>query len=170
MADGSGFWYAEGAPDKTVIYQVDPNANTKTPLFDGERLRQALTPVLGHEPPYQGLPFEGFSFVDKGEKAIQFTVEKTEFILQFDSYAITRAPVLSEDEKSRRAPRLLRTDSCFDIMEELSPDGRWFAGSEDDNLYLRSTYDGRSVPLTEDGIRDSGKRSGPRGPGDDAPQ
>ncbi len=57
MADGSSFWYAEGAPADTAIYKVDPKANTKTPLFDTERLRQALTPLLGHQPPYQGLPF-----------------------------------------------------------------------------------------------------------------
>ncbi|MFQ5695672.1 MAG: hypothetical protein ACE5HB_06765, partial [Terriglobia bacterium] len=64
MADGSSFWYAEGSPANTVIYKVDPRANTKTPLFDTQRLRQALTPFLGHEPPYQGLPFEEFTFLD----------------------------------------------------------------------------------------------------------
>ncbi len=54
MADGSSFWYAEGAPTNTVIWKVDPKANTKTPLFDTARLRQALTPLLGHQPPYRG--------------------------------------------------------------------------------------------------------------------
>ena len=44
MADGSSFWYAEGGPAHTVIYKVDPAANTKTPLFDTARLRDALTP------------------------------------------------------------------------------------------------------------------------------
>ncbi len=50
MADGPSFWYAEGAPANTVIviYKVDPKANTKKPLFDTARLRQALTPLLGH--------------------------------------------------------------------------------------------------------------------------
>ncbi len=57
MADGSSFWYAEGAPANTIIWKVDPKTNTKTPLFDTERLRQALTPTLGHEPPYKRLPF-----------------------------------------------------------------------------------------------------------------
>ncbi len=46
MADGSSFWYAEGAPANTVIFKIDPKANTKTPLFDIARLRQALTPLL----------------------------------------------------------------------------------------------------------------------------
>ena len=50
MADGSSFWYAEGAPENTVIYKVDPKANTKTPLFDVQRLREALAKTLGHEP------------------------------------------------------------------------------------------------------------------------
>ncbi len=46
MADGSSFWYAEGSPANTVIYKVDPRANTKTPLFDTTRLRKALASVL----------------------------------------------------------------------------------------------------------------------------
>ncbi len=51
MTDGNSFWYAEGAPDETVIYKVDPVANTKTPLFDTPRLRRAIAGVLDHEPP-----------------------------------------------------------------------------------------------------------------------
>ena len=64
MADGSSFWYAEGAPASTVIYKVDPVANTKKTLFDTAQLREALTPLLGQEPPYRGLPFEDFAFLD----------------------------------------------------------------------------------------------------------
>ncbi len=100
MADGSSFWYAEGAPANSVIFKVDPRANTKKPLFDTARLREALTALLGHEPPYQGLPFAEFTFVDESEKAVKFTVEDKEFILQLDTYAITRAPELSEEEKT----------------------------------------------------------------------
>ncbi len=54
MANGSSFWYAEGAPANTVIYKVDPNANTKTPLFDTGRLRKALTPLLDRNYRYHG--------------------------------------------------------------------------------------------------------------------
>jgi dipeptidyl-peptidase-4 len=153
MADGSSFWYAEGARGNTVIYEVDPQANTKTPLFDAPRLRRALTTVLGHEPPHHGLPFAEFTFL-KGEKSVTFILEKTEYILPLDSYEISRAPVLSEEEKSRRAPQLVGTYDDFNVMEELSPDGRWFAGIKDHNLYLRSTSDGRSVPLTTDGVKE----------------
>lgn len=159
MADGSSFWYAEGAPANTVIWKVDPVANTKTPLFDTARLRRALTPLLGHEPPYQALPFETFTFVD-GEKAVKFTVEGKEFTLQLDTYTITRAPALSEGEESRFAPKAVGkgfvggAPGWADVMEVLSPDRRWFAGIKEHNLYLRSTFDGRSESLTTDAIED----------------
>jgi hypothetical protein len=45
MADASSFWYAEGAPANTVIYKVDPAANTKTPLLDTVR---NLSTTMGH--------------------------------------------------------------------------------------------------------------------------
>jgi dipeptidyl aminopeptidase/acylaminoacyl peptidase len=154
MADGSSFWYAEGSPANTVIWKVDPRANTKTRMFDTERLRQALSSVLGHEPPYQGLPFETFAFVDNSEQAVEFTVEDKEFILHLDTYTITPVPPLSEEEKSRLVPQIVQTRP--ERMEVLSPDGRWFAGLKEYNLWLRSTFDGRSVQLTTDGIEDYG--------------
>ncbi len=145
MADGSSFWYAEGAPAHTVIWKIDSKANSKIPLFDTARVHEALTPLLGHEPPYQGLPFEEFTFVDDGEKAVKFAVEDKEFILQLDTYSITRVPALSKEERSRLVPQQ---------GEVPSPDGRWFAFIRDYNLWLRSTTDGRSVQLTTDGIED----------------
>ena len=96
MADGSSFWYAEGAPASTVIYKVDPKANSKTSLFDTARLREALTPLLGHEPPYQGLPFDNFTFVDKSEKAVKFSVEGKNFILQLETSEARRPTVSAQ--------------------------------------------------------------------------
>lgn len=155
MADGSSFWYAEEDPNNTIIYKVNPKVNAKTPLFDTARLRQALTVLLGHEPPYQGLPFDEFTFVE-GEKAVKFTVEDKGFILHLDTYTITRVPALSEEEKSRLVPQVVRKrfDMIYELREVLSPDRRWFAGIKDHNLSLRSTTDGRSVQITTDGIKD----------------
>ncbi len=162
MADGSSFWYAEGAPEDTVIYRVDPRANTKTPLFDTARLRQALTPLLGHEPPHQGLPFGTFTFVDSSEQAVQFSVEDRDLLLELETYAITDGARGSSEEASRLVPQ---TD--LDRTEVVSPDGRWITGVEDYNLWLYSTGDVSSVQLTTDGVDDhlwGGPLLWPRGP------
>jgi dipeptidyl aminopeptidase/acylaminoacyl peptidase len=154
MADGSSFWYAEGDPDNTIIYKVDPEANTKEPLFDTDRVRRALTPLLGHEPPGQGLPFGHFTFVD-GEKAVEFAVENRPFILRLDTYTISPARPLSVTEKNRMVPQNLPQKIFTSVrreMEVLSPDGRWFATLREHNLWLRSTSDASSVQLTTDGI------------------
>ncbi|MCH7807098.1 MAG: DPP IV N-terminal domain-containing protein, partial [Proteobacteria bacterium] len=153
MADGSSFWYAEGAPGNTVIWRVDPVANTKTTLFDTARLRQALTALLDLEPPYQGLPFAEFAFVE-GEKAVRFTVENKDFILRLETYTITQVPALSEQEKNRLVPQIARKGAGFpdmDLIEIRSPDGRWFAFLKDRNVWLRSTADDKRVQLTTDG-------------------
>jgi dipeptidyl aminopeptidase/acylaminoacyl peptidase len=144
MADGSSFWYAEDAPENTVIYKIGPVENTKAPLFDTGRLRRALRQTLSHDPPYQGLPFSDFMFLDD-EKAVQFVLENKEFVLQLASYALTQSPAVSDEEKNRLTPQ---------DGEILSPDGRWFAGVKENNLWLRSTADSRSVQLTTDGITD----------------
>jgi dipeptidyl aminopeptidase/acylaminoacyl peptidase len=145
-ADGSSFWYAEGDPNDTVIYKVDPEANTKELLFDAARLRKALTPLLGHEPPYRGLPFQEFTWVND-ENAVKFTVENKSFILRLDTYTITPAPPLSEAEKNRMIPQSIPGE-----REILSPDERWFVGVKEYNLWLQSASDGSSVQLTTDGI------------------
>ncbi len=158
MMDGRSFWYAEGAPENTVIYKVDPKANSKKPLFETKRLRQALAKLLGHEPPYQGLPFEGFSFVD-AERSTKFTVEGKDLILDLKTYALKQAPQPTDEEK-KKAERLvakpLKHILGSDATELLSPDSRWFAGVKDNNLYLRSTSDDAMVTLTSDGIKDYG--------------
>jgi len=142
MADGSSFWYADDVHENTVIWKVDPAANSKVPLFDTAQLHQALSKVLSYELPHQGLPFHTFAFVD-GERAVRFTVEDTEFILSLDSYEIRRAPAPAEEGR-------IRAQSG----EVLSPDGRWIATVKDHNLWLTSAADGRQVQLTSDGVQD----------------
>jgi dipeptidyl aminopeptidase/acylaminoacyl peptidase len=144
MADGSSFWYAEGSPENTIIWKVDPVANTKEPLFDTARLREVLTRALGHAPPHRGLPFSEFSFVD-GEQAVKFRAEDKESNLRLGTFTITVMPFLSEEEKERVTPKR---------GEVVSPDGRWIATVKDYNLWLKSTEDGSEMQLTSDGIED----------------
>ena len=152
MADGSSFWYTEGAPDKTIIYRFDPATKERTPLFDTARLRTALTPVVGHELPHRGLPFDAFTFLDQ-ERTVKFAVDGDEYVMSRASYAIRKLTPPSRQELERSTPRVVRLDYVGpDTSEMLSPDGRWLLGEKNFNLYIRSTHDGREVPLTADGV------------------
>ena len=157
MPDGQSFWYAEGQPDETVIHHADPVAGTSEPLLDNDRLREALAPVLGHEPPYQGLPFDAFTFVDDDDRLIRFEVTDRHFQLDLDSYAVTPVPSAEVEADERARPRQVRpgfTSGAPAVMEAPSPDGRWLLTERDHDLWVRSSFDGREQPVIEDGEED----------------
>jgi len=153
MADGSSFWYKDDSGDESIIYKIDPIANTKEPLFDVGRLRRALAPLLGREPSDQGLPFRNFKFVDE-DKAVKFSVGNKDFILQLDSYQISLAPATpTRTDKEKRVPRVIGRSPFGNFAKELpSPDGRWFATLKDHNVWLRSATDDTMVQLTTNGV------------------
>jgi dipeptidyl aminopeptidase/acylaminoacyl peptidase len=158
MDDGNSFWFAEGERDSTTIYKYDPVAGTKAPLFNTSRLRSVLTPLVGHELPGTGLPFDRFTFLP-GEQAARFRFADRDYILQLDSYTMTSVPSESESERDRHTAHFVRKGTMASmpaVYEKLSPDGRWFLGSKEGNLYLRSTIDGHSQSLTDDGTKDYG--------------
>lgn len=166
MADGQSFWFAEGQPDQTVIHRTDPATGTTESLFDTERLRAALTPLLGHEPAYRGLPFDSFTFSAEGrgegtrgagERRVRFTVEDRTFELDLDTYAVTARPPAEAEATARATPRVVRegfTSGAPPVMEVPSPDGRWLLTEKDHALWVRASFDGREHPVMEDGEED----------------
>jgi len=157
LPDSSSFWYAEGTPDRTVIYRVDPRANTRTPLFEVPRLRSGIRAVLGYDPPWGQVPFRDFSFTDAAGKAAKFTLEGREYVVDLGTYTVTPSPPIAPNERERTTPQLVRkafATGSPDVLELLSPDKRWFILERDHNLWLRSTYDGRPERFTTDGSED----------------
>jgi Tol biopolymer transport system component len=68
------------------------------------------------------------------------------------TYALTPVTPPSRQEAARAQIQIVRDPAIGPVVQELaSPDGRWLLGERDHNLYARSTYDGREVPLTTDG-------------------
>lgn len=152
MADGSSFWYAEGAPANTVIWKVDPHKNTKEHLFDVVRLRRALR-ALGTEPEGEGLPFWEFEFLNE-ETAVRFRLAERDFVLDLAGYTVRQESGAAQRERERLRPRVVGRGFSGDILEVLSTDRRWFAAVGDHNLWLRPMSGEPSVQLTTDGIAD----------------
>jgi dipeptidyl aminopeptidase/acylaminoacyl peptidase len=159
---GPSFWIAEGGPQNTVIYRVDPAANAKEELFDVPRLREALTEALGHEPAGLGVPFAQLSFV--GPDTVAFMLEGASWTMDLSSYTVAKQPApMAMDfvpflvsETSRATPKMFFKESFNGLgpmaaPEGPSPDGKWFASVQDNNIALRATVDGRTVMLTSCG-------------------
>ena len=158
MADSSTFWYMDSTPHRAVVLAVDSKGNTVTPLLDVSRVRQALRAAIGHEPPYEGLPFNTMSFAG-GERSVRFNLEGRDWILDRDTYTVKPAPAVSAPERARVEPQLVRRGfptTNPDQYEVASPDGRWFAGEKDGNIVVRSSADGRIEQLTTDAVSDYG--------------
>jgi dipeptidyl aminopeptidase/acylaminoacyl peptidase len=122
------------------------------------RVRQALRAAIGHEPPYEGLPFNTMSFAG-GERSVRFNLEGRDWILDRDTYTVKPAPAVSAPERARVEPQLVRRGfptTNPDQYEVASPDGRWFAGEKDGNIVVRSSADGRIEQLTTDAVSDYG--------------
>ena len=157
MPDGQSFWFAEGQPDHTVIRTFDPERAITEPLFDIERVREGLAGALGYRPPYQGLPFDRFTFVGEGMDSVRFTFDDRSFRMDLENYMVTPTPTTEAEAAARAAPRVVRegfTSGAPAVMEVPSPDGRWLLTEKDHDLWIRATFDGREQPVIEDGVED----------------
>jgi dipeptidyl aminopeptidase/acylaminoacyl peptidase len=165
LPDGSTFWYAEGGPNDREIIKVDPGSDSAIPLFDVEKLRQALTDSLGYEPAGDGVPFAHLQFA--GPNTVAFSLEGASYSLDLESYTLTRqqAPaafgiklVVSEAERAKVGTFLREKFLGLGPMpspEAMSPDGSLIATVKDHNLAMRATVDGQEMPITSDGVEDS---------------
>ncbi len=153
LRDGNAFWYPESAGDSVAAWRVDPVTNARTALVDAGRLRRALTQLLGRDLSGRGLPGINPRF-SEADRTLQLQVDGDDVVVDLATYQARRAPVLSPAERDRSTPRLVRTgfpQTAPDAYEVPSPDGRWFLGERDHNVWLRATADGRDQALTNDG-------------------
>jgi dipeptidyl aminopeptidase/acylaminoacyl peptidase len=162
-----GLWFVEGAPEKTVILQVDLNTGKTAPLFDMARVRAALRAATGQEPGSRGLPFDHFTRAKDGR--IEFGYGGARWRLDPATSEVERMSEIglysklvnrSISEAERLTPGTwLRSATGYlvdkgEVPEALSPSGEWFASVRSDNIMLRSTQDGRELPLTSCGTPD----------------
>ncbi len=161
LPDGSTFWYAQGDPNNRQIVKLDPATNAETPLFDVQRLRSVLREALGHDPIGAGVPFDQFQLL--GPRTASFAMEGSTYHLDLDSYTLQRqlpptafSIALVRSEAERTAVGMFMREKFMGLgpvpsPEAMSPDGRWIAGIDGNNIVMRATVDGQRVAFTDDG-------------------
>ncbi|MFD4640035.1 DPP IV N-terminal domain-containing protein [Lentzea sp. NPDC058436] len=161
--DGKTLGFVSGSPDDRQAWSVDLATGNTSPLLDVERLRAALKAATGVTPAGTGVPFEAFGFA--GPHLIAFMIGADSFVVDLETYSVIRPPQpspidtmfgLSAESRStpRQYKRSLPMVGQVDAYEVMSPDGRHLLSTQDYNVSVRSTYDGRSRLLTTDGTRE----------------
>ena len=123
------FWYSTRRAGRTEFVLVDAGAGTKQPAFDNGRMALALKGVLDGEVDADDLPVSELTVVEGG---LRLVVRGLRVEVALDSYDVT---VLDPVRPT----------------EVLSPDGRWAAFLDEDDLCLRDTATDEVRRLTTDG-------------------
>ncbi len=144
---GDRFWYRNRVREGHEFVLVDPARRSRRPAFDHVRLAAALSIAADTSYVPNKLPFNEFEFAD-GETTIVFHVaDSVRWTCDIRSYQCA-----GPDSLPRRP-----------VDEIKSPDGRWVAFEQDDNLWIRSVPDGEEIQLSTDGIPDYGYAAVPEG-------
>ncbi len=134
--DGNRFWYRNKLPDGSEFVKVNPERNTRGPVFDHVRLAAAMS--LANDTSYQPrkLPFKEFEFGGDGadEQVIEFNASKKRFVCDIGRYLCTVGDTLPSE-----------------VPYVKSPDKRWEAFVHEHDLYVRPAGGGDSIRLTDDG-------------------
>jgi dipeptidyl aminopeptidase/acylaminoacyl peptidase len=132
--DSTGMWYIDYGPEQKDFYWVDFPDMDRRPLFDQQKLADALSTVLKNEVTANALPFDRVIYLNKD--SLEIPVRDDRYVLDLNTYQIAK-----REREARNGPR----------TESTSPDGKWVAYTKDYNLFVRSTETGAIHQLSEDG-------------------
>ncbi|WP_052071782.1 S9 family peptidase [Sphingopyxis sp. MWB1] len=131
IGDTARFWFEKRARGGREYLLVDPATGTQTPLFDHQKLIEALSMATGEPVPRASFALEKLSIEDESER-LRFQYGGKDWLYSAGQNVLTAAPVIN------------------DLAVE-SPDGRWSALVRDGNLFLIDKADGSEHRLTRDG-------------------
>lgn len=123
------FSYRRATSAGSEFVLVDPEAGTKRPAFDHERMAKVLSEFLKEEVKATALPFYSIEILGGALRAL---VRENRVEISLDSYAV----------------KVVGPSSG----ENLSPDGRWAVGFCGLNLYIRDIATNEQRQLTSDAV------------------
>jgi dipeptidyl aminopeptidase/acylaminoacyl peptidase len=146
--DGSVLAYLDGPADDRRGWRVEVATGARGQLADVAAVRAAIGALTGETPPGRGLPFARIRFVSG--RVVAFSAGDAALTLDLDSGAVAPEPV-NPHAVPRPFFRVAPIEDPWPALEIPSPDGLHLLSTRDGNIVLRSTADGRAIPLTADG-------------------
>ena len=144
LTDNTRFWYRKGGAGYTKAFVlVDAAHGTRQAAFDHQKLAAGLSRMTGSIYRADHLPFSAINFTEDG-KAIEFATGDTAWQCDLTTYDCTPAPKSAPTEQKQE------TAAGDEAPGLSSPDGKWTAIVQNNNLFVRNG-DAAPVALTTDG-------------------
>ena len=155
--DDGRFYYRTSTRSGHQFVLFDVGTRQKRPAFDHQKLAAALSSATGEPHTAARLPFNTFQFVD-GERAIELRVGDGTLRCSLGDYSCERRERRTGQPRSFGAVRDLEVPA--DNTPKRSPDGRWEAFVQNDNVVVRRGGQPPVTVLSTDGSRRQLLRSG----------
>ncbi|HET7348326.1 MAG TPA: DPP IV N-terminal domain-containing protein, partial [Acidobacteriaceae bacterium] len=151
------FVYRRSVPGGSEFIEVDATAQTKQPAFDQQKLAAALSAAGGKKVEALDLPFSHFRYADD-HSAIEFRVENTRWRCDLKAYTCAKQQEFHPgDEEYESNDDYDDTPHAVNSLEKTkaSPDAKWQAFIENNNVWVRSADGKEKFSLSEDGSEDN---------------
>ena len=151
IGDTHTFWYVRHTPEGNRYVKVDADKQTRTDLFNHEKLATALTKSVGREVDSKKLNLQSLS-VNERLDTIRFQHEGKNFV-----FAVKKNNLKEEGRvyRSQRGAQRhwMEVDDEKGGRPVVSPDGKHEAFIKNDNIYIRNRANGRERALSIDGTQ-----------------
>ena len=147
VAETDNFWYIRQTPEGKEYVRVDAAKQKRAPLFDQQKMAEALSRQTGKTVEAMKLPLQR-CWVTAGMDTLRFVAEKINWC-----YDIRRNRLTQEGKVL--PPRSVR--HWMEVDDEkvgepvVSPDGKYVAFIKNDNVYVREQATGKEKQLSLDG-------------------
>lgn len=138
---GNKFWYRKLTAQGSEFILVDPAKGTRTPVFDQQKLANALSVATGATYQPFMLPFQSFGY-SAGSESISFKAKNKQWKYDLKTNKLTADSAVSSSSKKQT-----------EINEVLSPDSSKAAFIKDYNLWIRDVATNNLTQLTTDGVQ-----------------
>lgn len=135
--DNSGIWFIDYSKEKKEYKTVNFNDYKVKPLFDYDKLKNAISKLNDSFTETNGVSFSNFQPVKEG---LSFIYSNEKYIVDLKTYN------LKKEEKAKQQEE--NTD------QSLSPDKKWLAYTKNYNLFIKSTLTNREYQLSTSGKKD----------------
>ena len=140
------FWYIKKNGTTNQFMLVNPVKKTENPLFDNQKLTEALNQATSKTYKADALPFQTLTLSDDG-KSIYFLADGKNWDYNLTTKTIKTVEKLNTQTSVRRVSR---------NEGVLSPNGKFAAFIKDDNLWVKNTETNQLTQLTTDGEKNYG--------------